>query len=238
MRVPWNATGSMFVDIPGMVAVERAKSAANAEELVRAFDAEATKRELVHQNKVERCMTASIPAQMIESARTRDLTIIPAGTEPSHQSYIAQSVVFGSGRPVLVVPEAPKRTGRLTLNSIGIAWDFSRPAARAIADALPMLRQAKAVHVATVTNEKVIDTHRSATDLARHLACHGVKVSLDEEDAAGRSIGTVLENYATSRELDVLVMGAYGHSRLRDFVVGGATKSLIANPSVPVFLSH
>ena len=175
---------------------------------------------------------------MTEDARLRDLTIISVGKQPSQQQYIAECVIFGSGRPVLVIPEEPKRTGKLVLGTVGVAWDFSRPAARAVADALPLLQQAKTVHVVTVANEKVIETRRSGAGLARHLACHGVEAKFEEEDAGGRSIGEALEAYATSRQLDVLVMGAYGHSRFRDFVLGGATKSLVADPPLPVFLSH
>jgi nucleotide-binding universal stress UspA family protein len=119
-----------------------------------------------------------------------------------------------------------------------VAWDFSRPAARAVADALPVLEKAKRTCVVTVTNEKLIDTKRSGPELAKHLARHGVNVVLDTVDAAGRSVGDVLESYVASRNADVLVMGAYGHSRIRDFILGGATKSMIARPPLPILLSH
>lgn len=89
-----------------------------------------------------------------------------------------------------------------------------------------------------VTNEKVIDTKRSGAELAKHLARHGVEVVLDSVDAAGRGIGDVLRSYVTSRNAEILVMGAYGHSRVRDFILGGATKSMIAQPPLPIFLSH
>jgi nucleotide-binding universal stress UspA family protein len=101
-----------------------------------------------------------------------------------------------------------------------------------------MLEKAKRVRVVTVTNEKVIDTKRSGEELAKHLARHGVQVVLDKVDAAGQCIGAVLESYAASRNADLIVMGAYGHSRVRDFILGGATKSMLSRPSVPVFLSH
>jgi nucleotide-binding universal stress UspA family protein len=79
---------------------------------------------------------------------------------------------------------------------------------------------------------------RNAVGLAKHLARHGVNVVIDVVDAAGRSIGDVLESHVTSRNGDLLVMGAYGHSRIRDFILGGATKSMLARPPVPIFLSH
>ncbi|NGX97210.1 MAG: universal stress protein, partial [Candidatus Afipia apatlaquensis] len=119
-----------------------------------------------------------------------------------------------------------------------VAWDFSRPAARAVADALPILERAKIVRVVTITEEKTIDTKRSSAELAKHFACHGIESVLEEEEAAGRTIGQALEDYATAHDIDLLVMGAYGHSRMRDFILGGATKSIVANPPLPVLLSH
>jgi nucleotide-binding universal stress UspA family protein len=107
-----------------------------------------------------------------------------------------------------------------------------------VADALPLLEKAKRVFVLTVTNEKVIDSKRSGTELAKHLARHGLNVTLDVVDAGGRSIGEAIEAHVASRNGDLAVMGAYGHSRLREFILGGATKSILARPPVPIFFSH
>lgn len=238
IHVPANPLALAILDVPGMVATERSKSIDNARDLINAFDAAAAKHGLVSDHIVERCMTSQVPEIVTEYARLRDLTMIPVGEPAGFQQYIAECVIFGSGRPVLILPEVPKRGAEVKLDVIGVAWDFSRPAARAIADALPLLQRAKTVRVVTVTNEKTIDTRRSGSELARHLACHGVEVVLEEEDAAGRPIGQALESYASSRHLDLLVMGAYGHSRMRDFLLGGATKSVLANPPRPVLLSH
>ncbi|MCI3953839.1 MAG: Universal stress protein UspA, partial [Burkholderiales bacterium] len=125
-----------------------------------------------------------------------------------------------------------------SLDTVAIAWDFSRPAARAVADALPLLERAKRVRVVTVVNEKDIASRRSSAELARHLARHGIDIVLDEFDSMGRRIGAALEAYVASRNADLLVMGAYGHSRVREFILGGATRSMLARPPVPVFLSH
>jgi nucleotide-binding universal stress UspA family protein len=119
-----------------------------------------------------------------------------------------------------------------------VAWDFSRPATRAVADAMPILEAAKRVCVLTVSNEKAIDTRRSGPELAKHLSRHGVEVVLDEIDAKGRGIGEVFEAHVSYRSADLLIMGAYGHSRIREFVLGGATRSMLARPPVPIFLSH
>ena len=158
--------------------------------------------------------------------------------ETTFASGIAEAIIFGSGLPTMILPQVRKRAGEFALNTVVVAWDFGRPAARAVADALPLLEKAKRVFVLTVTNEKVIDTKRSGAELAKHLARHGVNVTLDVVDAGGRSVGEAMESHVTSRNGDLLVMGAYGHSRLREFILGGATKSMLARPPVPIFLSH
>ena len=94
------------------------------------------------------------------------------------------------------------------------------------------------MRLVTIAEEAPIETRRSVAELARHLALHGVEAEADTEHAAGRSIGQVLEDYASARELDLLVMGAYGHSRMREFILGGATKFILTNPPAPVLLSH
>jgi len=107
-----------------------------------------------------------------------------------------------------------------------------------VADALPLLQKAKKVHVLTVANEKVIESRRPTTEFAKYLGRHGVDVVLDTVDAADRRIGDILESYVTSCNADMLVMGAYGHSRIREFILGGATKSMLSRPPLPIFLSH
>jgi nucleotide-binding universal stress UspA family protein len=238
IKVPGNPLAKTILDIPGMIATERGNSVRNARDLLCAFDTAATGRALVHRHMVECCMTVEIPDIVTEYARMHDLTIVPIEEQAAFQQRVAECVIFGSGRPVLLLPAASKRAGPVRLDTIGLAWDFSRPAARALADALPLLLAAKRVRVVTVTNEKRIETRRSASELARNLAAHGLEVVLETQDAAGLSIGGALTKYATVHGLDLLVMGAYGHSRLRDFVQGGATRSMVANPPLPVFLSH
>jgi nucleotide-binding universal stress UspA family protein len=153
-------------------------------------------------------------------------------------AWYAESIIFGSGRPTVVLPHARKRTESFALDTVMVAWDFSRPATRAVADAMPILEKAKRVCVLTVTKEKSIDTRRSGAELAKHLARHSVDVVLHEVDSKGRRIGDVFEAHLTYRHANLLVMGAYGHSRIREFILGGATKRMPARPPLPIFLSH
>jgi nucleotide-binding universal stress UspA family protein len=103
---------------------------------------------------------------------------------------------------------------------------------------MPLLEKARKVRIVTVTNEKKLDSKHSAEALARNLARHGIDVVLDKVDANGRRIGEVLEAYTVSHQVDVLVMGAYGHARWREFILGGATKSLLSKPPLPILFSH
>ncbi|MFN4282877.1 MAG: universal stress protein [Alphaproteobacteria bacterium] len=233
-----NVLANKLLDVSGMIAAERQKNMANAEALIRAFESMATKHDIPHEQIIESCPTSQLADIATEHAKMHDITMIPIGEQADLQQYVAECVIFGSGRPTIIFPEMSKGGTPLSLDAVGIAWDFSRSAARAVADALPILQLAKTVRVVTITEEKTIATKHSSDELAKHLAFHGVKAVLEEENAAGRTIGQTLEEYSAAHGLDMLVMGAYGHSRLRDFILGGATKTIIARPPLPVFLSH
>lgn len=233
-----NVLANALLDLPGMVTAARQKSVENSRTLVDVFESVAKKRGVPHGHFIESSTTSQLAAIVTEHARMRDVTMIPVSEEVGLQQYVAESVLFGSGRPTIILPEAPKIRRPPSLDVVGVAWDFSRSAARAMADAMPILERAKTVRVVTITQEKRIDTKRSGAELMSHLAFHGIEIVVEEEAAAGRSIGRALDDYATAHDLDLLVMGAYGHSRLRDFVLGGATKTVIAHPPLPVLLSH
>ncbi|BEV46784.1 universal stress protein [Afipia carboxidovorans] len=237
-RVPGSVFGNMLLNIPAIATTEFKKSAANAEELLSAFQSAAERKGVFGERITEQCLTSDTADVLIEHARLRDLTIVPVPDGDHLDQWYAQSIIFGSGRPTLVTPHARKRTGALTLNTVAVAWDFSRPAARAVADALPILEKAKQVHIVTVTHEKNISSRRSADELAKNLLSHDVQITLNTVDAGGRGIGETLTSYVDKVNADILIMGAYGHSRLRDFILGGATKSMVSKPPVPIFLSH
>jgi len=124
------------------------------------------------------------------------------------------------------------------VHTIVVAWDFTRAAARAVADAMPILERANKVRIVTVTNEKLFDSKRSSEELAKNLSRHDVDVIVYRVDAAGRSIGNVLKREVADCSADLLVMGAYGHSRFSEFILGGATKSLLSKPPLPILFSH
>ena len=238
IRAPGSPLGNYLLDIPAMVAAEIKKSAANSQQLLATFQDAAEKRGNFQDQISEQYLTSEVPDVFIEHARLHDLTIVPVSEGDYIHQWYAESIIFGSGRPTVVLPHTRKQTGAFALDTVIVAWDFSRPATRAIADAMPTLEKAKRVCVLTVMKEKTIATRRSGAELAKHLARHGVDVVLDEVDAKGRSIGDVFEAHVTYRNANLLIMGAYGHSRIREFILGGATKRMLARPPVPIFLSH
>jgi nucleotide-binding universal stress UspA family protein len=236
----------VHVEIPGsflsgaghvgaVVAGEAQKSKRSAQDLLAAFEASAQKSGVLHEIIHDRCLTTDLPGLLVDYARLRDLTIVPA--PESADQWHAEALIFGAGRPVLVLPETSS-SAEIELNRVVVAWDFSRAAARAVSDAIPLLEKAREVCILTVTREKDIASRRSSSELARNLARHGIDVIAEDVDAGGQPIGNVLATQLAARKADLLVMGAYGHTRFREFILGGATRSILSRPPVPVLLSH
>jgi nucleotide-binding universal stress UspA family protein len=231
------------VNVGGRLAAERRKSAANARDLIAAFDdlcarQGAMQHGATYQHAVEHCAPNEVAKILVDHARLRDLSIFPINPAEEGQRSLVEALIFESGRPVLLLPEGATRQLPSSFDTIAVAWDHSRPAARAVADALPLLRTAKRVLVVTVADEKRLHRPDSGVELCKHLARHGVEVTFDRVQAKGRAIGDALEAYASGHNVDLLVMGGYGHSRLREFVLGGATRSVLARPFTWTLVSH
>jgi nucleotide-binding universal stress UspA family protein len=149
-----------------------------------------------------------------------------------------EQVALASGRPVLVVPYAGhfESVGRRVL----IGWNASREATRAVNDAMPLLAEADVVTVLTIDAREGPDAHGElpGADISLHLARHGVKAEIERTVSAGISTGDVLLSRAADLGADLLVIGAYGHSRVRELLLGGATRSILQSMTVPVLMSH
>ena len=146
-----------------------------------------------------------------------------------------EGALFEFGRPLVVVPYIQKRG--LTLERVLACWDGSRTAARAIADAMPFLERAKAVDVVIVAEERKSDEMTGA-NMSEHLARHGVAANVKRIAKGDIAIEDALLSYAADSGADFMVMGGYGHSRLREFILGGVTRGILASMTVPVLMSH
>ncbi|MDQ0512780.1 universal stress protein [Ancylobacter amanitiformis] len=173
-------------------------------------------------------------------SRLYDLTIVGQADpdRPGAEEVIAEAVLFDSGRPVLLIPVNQQKP--FSAKRILVAWDGGRASARAVAEARPLLAHADLVEAV------VVDTGRSkkadalpGADLARHLARHEKTVELRRlVPASGEGIVDVLLREVAARDIDIVVMGGYGHSRLREFVLGGVTRDMLERMTVPLFLAH
>lgn len=171
-------------------------------------------------------------------ARHFDLSVV-GQTEPGKGvpgEMLPESLLFASGRPVLVVPYIQK--AGLKLDRILVCWDGSRSAARAVGDAMPFLTRAKSIDVVTMTRNEEPRDELPGVDIAHHLARHQLKVDFKRIVAKDIDVANTILSHAADSDVDMIVMGGYGHSRLREFVLGGATRGILRTMTVPVLMSH
>ena len=168
-------------------------------------------------------------------SRYADLLVVPGrykkNSNINHEFQIAEILPI-SACPVLVLPEEQPAPTQLP-KRILVAWNGSHESARALSLAMPILEQAEQVDIVSVaTNEA------EATDIAKHIAHHGIKVNVHPVEGSSSNAGKTLLNQAMSLESDLIVMGAYGHSRLREQLLGGATEYMLDHANIPVMYSH
>ena len=168
--------------------------------------------------------------------RTSDLNIIGLPRQSMEDRLNVEAWLFGTGRPCLLHPNDSSL--RFSLERVVIAWDLSKSAARAVGDALPMLKRAKSVRILTVRGEKDIPSANPAATLIGYLAAHNIQAVDRQVDIQGRRIGAAIVSEAVEARADILVMGAFGHSRLKEFVLGGATKEVLDATPIPLLMAH
>jgi nucleotide-binding universal stress UspA family protein len=186
------------------------------------------------------CEGDAVYAMRTESAYA-DLIVV-GQTDKSHPTPakpndLPEALVLGVGRPVLVVPYAG------TFSSVGrrvlVLWNETREAARAVSDALPLLRSASEVHVVAFSDKRAPGSSSATlSDIGMFLSRHGANVNVAREVSAGVSIGEAALSRAADLGCDLIVMGGYGHTRLREWVLGGVSRSILDHMTVPVLMSH
>lgn len=233
-----NRLANALMDLDQLSDIEQARSAATA-------DLEAVCARIAAEIFKAPIEVATVTARLYEetdvvvrAARTRDLILAPIGPAVLADRSLAETILFDAGRPLLVYPEAAQITAGDGFARVSVAWDGGRAAARAVADALPILAAAGEVRIFTALGDKPQADSGSAADLVRHLREHGIQAKVDERLDSDRRIGARLKAYVDEVKPDLLVMGAYGHARLREFILGGATEAILEDPPCPVLMSH
>lgn len=204
------------------------------------FRAAAERAGISHETRTDRALDTTLAAVISMHARYADLLVLGQADPEAPQAgrRLPEDVVLGSGRPVVLVPYvgAPGTVGR----RIVVAWDASREAARAVSDAMPLLERAQSVLVVVVDPESTAFGHGElpGADIGTHLARHGIQVQVERLDAGDLSVADALLAYIADQDVDLLVMGAYAHSRMRQLVLGGVTRKVLETMPVPVLMAH
>lgn len=214
------------------------RSLAACREALAEFETTAKSAGVFAASAVARINLYRIDDEVARRARTHDLTLVPICDAYDGQLELAQQAVFGSGRPVLAFPADVDAFPGGRLGDAVVLWDGSRAAARALGDALPLLALAASVRVVTFTGEKPSVHAGQGAEVVRHLAQHGIAASVQDVAVEGPGIGAEIDSYLKAHPADLLVMGAYGRTRLIEFVMGGATQHMLRKPPCAVLLSH
>jgi len=164
-----------------------------------------------------------------EISRLYDLSVViqPDRAKPGHQDPLPESVLFNSGKPILMVPHV--HTGPVAFDRVLVCWDGGRQAARAVSDAMPFLRQAKTIDVIAVNEDEDVVGQASSEALQAHLLRHDLAAAHHQVTAPPSNIHNAILSFAADTSADLLVMGGYGHSRLREFIIGGVTRDMLSN---------
>jgi nucleotide-binding universal stress UspA family protein len=231
--------GSVMGGIPPeFIESQRNESETKAHTAIARFEQNAKRSGLSFETRVLSTSISGAATQLGRIGRRFDLIVVGQANrdEAGADDVVDEGVLFESGRPVLFVPFI-QRAG-LALGRVMICWDGSRAAARAVGDAMPFLHKAKQVEVVIVATGRPKSDELPGADLGEHLARHGLNVEVKRITSPDIDVPSTILSYAADSSADMLVMGGYGHSRLREFVLGGATRGLLESMTVPVLMSH
>jgi nucleotide-binding universal stress UspA family protein len=233
-----NKVADYLIGLTDLARAEEAKSHRQGQDVLAQAAACALRAEVEFLAQTHRAHLYDVGAHVARMARTRDLCIVPLGGRFDEQQSVVRTVVFGSGRPTLVLGETAVEARTSACARVVVAWDGGASAARALADSLPVLAKADAVTVLTISGDKPGVGDQTGLDVVRHLRGHGITAQAKTLGSDHSPAGVVIERYVRQVDADLLVMGAYGHARLRDFVLGGATEHLLHTPPTALWMAH
>ena len=233
--VPGSVLGGVPTDL---IEIQREENSKTAKAAIARFEERARASNLVPESRLIDASIAGAADLFGRIARRFDIAVAGQARreQGASEELLIEGALFGSGRPVIVVPVT--QTAPVKLDRVMLCWDGSRPAARAIADAIPFMTRANAVEIVVVIGERDKSGEITAANMKWHLARHGIDVEIKRIAAGGADAQSTIVKHATESGADFLVMGGYGHSRLREFILGGVTRSIVRAMPVPVLMSH
>jgi nucleotide-binding universal stress UspA family protein len=223
--------------VAAVLELEHERAQERADAALSVFEAEARNAGIAYSLTAMTGAMYETTAQIGAMARLADLTIV---LQPEYQRHtfdndVPVELLFQCGGPVLFVPHTHK--GPLAFNRIGVAWDGSRLAARALRDAVPFLKYSHEIAIISV-NEPSKSENPSAAELAVHLSRHGQTIKIERASAENADVQPTILSIASDTGLDLIVMGAYGHSRFQERLLGGVTRGMLQSMTVPALMSH
>jgi nucleotide-binding universal stress UspA family protein len=231
--------GTVMGGVPAaVIESSRAESERAAKSAIARFEEAARRSGISVEHRMVDATLVGAADLFGRAARRYDLAVVPQAAPKGvgGEDLVIEATLFQSGRPVIVVPYIQK--AGLTLERVLVGWDGSRTAARAIGDALPFLTRAKAVDLVIVATERAQRDEITGAAMAQHLARHDVRVDVKRIVASDTDVANTILSHAADVAADFLVMGGYGHSRLREFILGGATRGILQSMTIPVLMSH
>jgi nucleotide-binding universal stress UspA family protein len=223
---------------PEFIESQRAESEKLARKSLARFDEAARRAGISAESRIIPASISGAADQFGRLGRRFDLVMVGQAErdKAAAAEVVDEGALFESGRPVIFVPYIQK--AGLKLDRVMVCWDASRAATRAIADAMPFLHKAKQVEIVIVSNKPGKSDEVPGADLAQHLARHGLKVDVKRITSPDIDVASTILSYAADSSADMLVMGGYGHSRLREFVWGGVTRGILETMTLPALMSH
>jgi len=233
--VPATLMGGVPADF---IESQREEAEGAASDAIARFEEAARRAGVSAESRLLAATIAEASDQFGRMARRFDLAVV-GQAEPekaSPEELIAETTLFESGRPVLLVPYIQK--DGFKLGKVLVCWDGSRSAARAAGDAAPFLARAEEIEIVIVAGERGKSDEIPGADIGQHLARHDLKVDVKRIVATDSDVANTILSYVADSAADLIVMGGYGHSRLREFILGGVTRGILEAMTVPTLMSH
>lgn len=212
---------------------------ASAEKAAETFRALADAAGVPHETRSISASLGVAANTFARMSRLFDLTVVaqPDPDKPGPEEVLAETVLLEAGRSVLMVPYVQQKG--FSAEHTVVAWDGGRAAARALAEALPLLHRTKSVEIFRVVTDSTEEVDEEGLEVARHLARHNLDAKVRRLPVSGSEpIASVILNEVSDQGADLVVMGGYGHSRLKEMVLGGVTREILSSMTVPVLMAH